>query len=145
MNLKRLRDIIADVAGIVGASGARQSAEDVRALTQALDGPDERAADEAIDELESLISQEERLRREAHIKRLLEAGTDKSSFEAVFAELKNDRRVLKEDADAIAHAYTKGRKKWPSRKAALDAIRKKFVERAYQESKMRIVEKSKVW
>jgi hypothetical protein len=85
------------------------------------------------------------LTREAYVKRLLEAGTDKSSFEAIFVELKNDRRVLKEGADAIAHEYTKGRRKWSNRKAALDAIRKKFVERAYQESKMRIVEKSKVW
>jgi hypothetical protein len=145
MNLKRLRDIIADVADLVGASGTKRSADDVRALAQVLHGPDGRSADESIDELEDLISEEERLARESYVKRLLGAGTDKSSFEPVYAELKNDRCILKEDADAIAHDYTKGRKSWPSRKAALDAIRKKFVERAYQESKMRIVEKSKVW
>ena len=50
----------------------------------------------------------------------------------------------KDDVDAIAHAFTGGRVKWSSRKAAVEAIRKKFAERAYQQSKMRIVEKYKV-
>ncbi|MEO0809044.1 MAG: hypothetical protein AAFW82_00090 [Pseudomonadota bacterium] len=53
--------------------------------------------------------------------------------------------MKKRDIDIIAHAYIGGREKWPSKKAALEAIEQRFVERAYHASRMNILSKTRVW
>ena len=145
MNLKRMRDAIGDAAKLVGAAGSPAAANDLKAIGGILDGPDDLPADVALQELETLLAAAKRLARESYAERLTRAGTDKAAFDDVHAALDKDKCISKEDANSIALAYTLGRHRWPTRKAALEAIRKKFAERLYQESKMRIVERSKVW
>lgn len=99
---------------------------------------------------DQVLGSEKRLLRENHVKHLLEAGTNKSPFDIAHGALDKDKSVDKELADAIAHDYINtardinARKSWKTRKAAIDAIRNKFEERAYQQSKIQIVEKHKL-
>jgi hypothetical protein len=91
-----------------------------------------------------LIAEQKNLACAEYVERLNHAGTDNVVFEPVVAGLAADKSINKDDMDVIAHNYTLGRRKWKNRKAALDAIRDRFNERAYHASKMKIVERYKV-
>jgi hypothetical protein len=65
-----------------------------------------------------------------YVNALNKAGTDRSIFDTVHAELKHDKAVLKEEADAIAHHFTGARKEWPTRSNALTAIKNRFDHKA---------------
>ena len=144
MNVKKLLDSLTGIAGVLNAAGARRAANDVTSVKGLLPNDEQRDAKEALDDLRNLLEQEKRSNVSAYVKRLNEALTDEALFDCVHSDLAADKAIGKDEADDIAHEYTGGRKKWASRKAALEAIRKKFVERAYQESKMKIVQRYKV-
>lgn len=145
MNMLRLREAIRDLAGVVEATSTKRAGDDVRALEDCLSGGDDRKARDAVTEFEDIVRQEKERFRAAYVDRLNDAGTDRALFEPLFAELSSDKRLLTDDANAIAHAYTQGREKWPTKSAALGAIKTLFGERAYQVAKMKIVEKTRVW
>jgi hypothetical protein len=144
MSVKKLLASLSGLGAIVEAAGAKKAAEGLRALKGLFVGESDRPAAEALDELRNVLNAEKPAEREAYVKRLVDAGSDDAKFNTTVDELQKDKRMDKEDVDAIAHAFIGGRTKWPSRKAAVEALRKKFAERAYQASKMRIVEKYKV-
>ncbi len=144
MIVKKLLDSLTGIASLLDAAGSKKVAADVRSSTQLFPSKTGGNADHALAELRELLSQEKATLVSAYVARLGEAGTEDAAFNAVYADLSADKMIGKDEADAIAHAYTGGRKSWPSRKAAVDAIRKKFVERAYQESKMKVVRNYKV-
>ena len=144
MNVKGLLKALGALRGIVAAAGAKKAAEGVRTLEGLFQEGDERPVDQALGELRDILASEKLAARETYLKRLVDAGSDEAAFNAVHLELDKNKGISKEDADAIAHSFTGGRKSWRNRKGALDAIRKKFNERSYQEGKMRIVEKYKV-
>ena len=145
MKTKKLLDTIDDLSSVVEAAGAKKAAAGLRSLKALFSSSkaDQEASD-VLSDLRALMDEGTVVVSDSYLKRLSDAGTDQAAFNAAYGELQNDKRVDKSSANMIAHQYTKGRRAWPSRKAALEAIRKKFVERAYQEGKMRIVEKYKV-
>lgn len=148
MHVKKLLDALEGIAAIVEAAGAKSAAKDIRAVKQLFDQGKDRSAESALNELGQILDSETGLIRANYVNRLLEAGTIKSKFDVVCGALDKDKSVDKKLADTIADGYLnkdrEGRKSWPNRKAAIDAIRRKFEERAYQEGKMRIVEKYKL-
>ncbi len=144
MIVKKLIDAITGLGGILQAAGSNQAAEDVRSLRKVLPEDAQTDARHALADLRELLERAQTDLVDAYSKRLQDAGTDESAFDTVCGDLNKDKAIGKDEANAIAHQYTGGRKKWPSRKAALDAIRKKFTERAYQEGKMKIVQRYKV-
>ena len=144
MNVKQLLASLQGLAGVIEAAGAKKHASDLKSLEQIFDGQEDLEVGVALAELEKLLGDDKQRMRDEYLNRLVAAKTDEASFKAVHIEIERDQRVSKEDADAIAHSYTGGRRKWASRKASIEAIEKKFVERAYQESKMRIVERYKI-
>lgn len=144
MSVKKLLESLDGLGAIVEAAGAKKAADGLRALKGLFGADSNRPAAEALDELRGILDSEKQVDRGAYLKRLIDAGTDDVKFNAAIDELDKDKRMDKEDVDAIAHGFTGGRTKWPSRKAAMEALRKKFAERAYQASKMRIVEKYKI-
>jgi hypothetical protein len=150
MKIKRLLDALEGIAALIGAAGSKNAATDVRAIKGLLERDPERNVDDALNDLRQLLNSEKRLVAANYGKKLLEAATDKSTFDAVHSALEKDKSVDKETADAIAHDYintagdSNARKSWPNRKQAIVAIRKKFEERVYQEGKIRIVEKYKL-
>ncbi len=60
--------------------------------------------------------------------RFVRAGTDREAFERVLAELNADGTLVAGDVIAIAQLYIGGGKRATSKKAALSAISKRFVE-----------------
>ncbi len=146
MQLKKLKDAILGTAEVIEASGSRASANDVRKIVDVLGDQDDQSCDAALEELKLLLDKEKQNLTASYIQKLLDAGTDLSAFSKVHKELSKDKNILKADVDQIMLEYAGGgREKWPSRKAGIDAIKKKFNERAYRESKMKIVEGTKVW
>ncbi len=145
ITLKELRNSLYDVADVAEASGGKNAGRDIRLLNEMLSGDDNASALSAIDELECAISDPTAPLRKSYITLLEAAGTDKNIFDKTFNALKCDRQIKKNDIDHIAHAYIGGREKWPSKKAALEAIERRFIEIAYHESRMKILSKTKVW
>lgn len=145
MTVKAVKETIADAAAVVEAASSGAAADEIRDAGALLGEDAERPAAEAIAELEQLLGQQRRELIVSYAERLRQAGTDEAAFGVVEQALEADALMGRSDVEAIAHAYCQGRSKWPSRKAALKAIRTKFTERAYNESKMRIVERSRVW
>jgi hypothetical protein len=144
MNLRSLRDALSDISALVRESGGKKSADEIAAIATLLEGEDTAPVGNAIENLAAKLENEKETLRQDYVQRLLESELDDQRFAEVYQTLSDDRRVGKEDVDAIANIYTKGRPKWGSRKAALAAIQDKFEERAYQRSKMKIVEGYKV-
>jgi hypothetical protein len=145
MALSVLRHALQSIADVIEAASTKRAAEDVRSIGTVLVGSDDRSATEAIADLERVMGLQGQLRRDSAIAQLNAANTDRAAFDAVIAELDKNKKITKDDVDAIAHTYTHGRTSWKSRKAAIDAIKVSFNDRAYQAAKMKIVEKAKVW
>jgi hypothetical protein len=144
MIVKKLIESLFGIASVLDAAGSKKVATDVRSAVKLVSADPDADAHMALAELRQILSQEKASLAADYVLLLNEAGTDEATFGDVHARLSADKLIGKDEADAVAHRYTGGRKQWPSRKAAVDAIRKKFVERAYQESKMKVVRNYKV-
>jgi hypothetical protein len=94
-----------------------------------------RAASKAIDE--ALV--------EDYASRLDAAATDHAQFDAIYKAVEADKALKSPELIAIARAYAGAARKLTSKKAALDAIRKRFVERVRFEAKNELAAKSRPW
>lgn len=77
--------------------------------------------------------------------RLAAAKTDKTAFEAALAELTSSPQVKAAEVIAIAKAYAGASKRIGSRAAAIEAIRKRFVELVRFEAKNALAARSRPW
>lgn len=75
-----------------------------------------------------------------HIGTLRSAGTDEAEFVKALTALRDDKGISNETLYSIAHQYIGGRTKWPTRKAAIEAIKTRFIERNWQASKMELIQ-----
>lgn len=80
-----------------------------------------------------------------HLSTLRSAGTDEALFVKALEALRDDKDLAVDSLFAIAHQYIGGRTKWPSRKAALEGIKTRFVERGYQAAKMELLKNFNPW
>jgi hypothetical protein len=144
MDLRGLRNALSDISALVLESGGKKSANEIATIATLLEGDDNTPVVNAIENLTARLENEKETLRRDYVQQLLESEHDDQKFADSYQALSADRRAAKEDVDAIAHLYTSGRLKWNSRKAALAAIQDKYEERAYQRSKMKIVEGYKV-
>jgi hypothetical protein len=156
MKVEELRAVLEDVQAIYESSGSGKPAKDFEEFIGLLDGYENQSVDEFLTALTALLKPGSRTGAPGgkipdaqvtaeFVERLAKAGTDDAQFEPLYAELGADRRVRAEEMNAIAHGYIKGREKWPSRAAAYQAIKKKFVERADRESREAIINKVSRW
>jgi len=81
----------------------------------------------------------------AYADRLTAARIDRAAFNAVVADVKGDRSVKSHELIAIAKAYAGASKKIGSKKAALEAIEKRFVELVRFDAKNALASKSRPW
>lgn len=144
MDLRSLRNALSDITALVRESGGKKSANEIAAIATLLEGDDNTPVVNAVQKLTARLENEKEAFRQDYVQQLLDSEHDDQKFADAYQTLSADRRAAKEDVDAIAHVYTSGRLKWNSRKAALAAIQDKYEERAYQRSKMIIVEGYKV-
>jgi hypothetical protein len=154
MNVGELRRALEEAESILAA--AKTPTKDLRAFLEVFADRDHEDIDVFFDELRRRLSiatdaadTHQRVPDTALIERyvrgLNDAGTDKASFATLYAQLKKDRAVQKEEADAIAHQFTGGRRNWPSRGEALAAVQDWFDHKAYQAVKMLQVDKGTAW
>jgi hypothetical protein len=73
------------------------------------------------------------------------AGRDRSAFEALLLELKEDKAVGVNDMIAIALAYRGGGTRPRSKKHALEVIEKRFVEIVRDAKKSSIASRVRPW
>jgi hypothetical protein len=76
--------------------------------------------------------------------RLSASGCDQRNFDAVLCELKSSAAVRKIEAVEIACRYIGSSRKPESKKAAIEVIVKRFVEKARMRSKLVIAEKERL-
>ena len=154
MKVSELRVVLDDLQVIYAAAGAKSQAGDVKSVLDLFDGFDDVDVDAFLAELREEISPSTESVDvtpgradvvESFVRRLLQAGTDRAAFEAVWSELACHSSVTKSEMDSIAHRFTGGRRSWGTRKLAHDAIKVRFVERSYQAGKMKLLEKFTPW
>ena len=149
MNVGAFRHAICELADILAASGAANKSQSLRAVAKLLDGHDEEAIEDYLAKLRRQLCDSKPRRTQSseinalavaqYVRRLKDAGLDRTAFDAVVAELRQDEAVRKAEADAIAHGYTAGRQQWPTKREALAAIETCFGARAFDAAKMRRV------
>jgi hypothetical protein len=155
-DVKFIRQSLEKVAGILEAAGKKTQTKAVQSVIALLDGHDDDPVPTFLEVLQQQLTQKpekkvtptKELRTETieqYVRLLKAAGTDKSAFDSAFARLSKDKAVRKGEADAIAHAYTRGRTKWPKKQDAIDAIKVHFDEQAYDETKMNQVDQANRW
>lgn len=154
MKVAELRTVLEEVRAIYEASGSDKAAGDFSEFIGLLDGYEQQSVEDFLVALSNLLktttgSGEGKIAEAgtaaSFIERLENAETNETEFKQVYAELGADKRVRAEEMNAIAHGYIKGRDKWPSRSAAYQAIKKKFVERADRGSREAIINKVRRW
>lgn len=87
----------------------------------------------------------DRTRIDEMARKLSAARTDRSSFEATYAELATDKRLSVEEIVAIALAYRNGGGKPTSKRSALEAIRKRFLELVRGQAQIAQASKARPW
>ena len=147
MKVKVLRRTICDVAGSLLASGVEPGRQTLQAVIELCEGHDEESVDTLLAGLRhrltrptpTVCSQADSTDHTVvarYVQRLQEVGMQQSAFDGVFDALSKDKAVRKCEADAIAHAYTGGRPKWPTKREALEAIETWYNSRAFDKAKM---------
>ena len=139
MNIQLLKDILGSLDDTLQAANSRNASTEIRKLELLFPEADETSAIAAITEIERQLSNEKVEIRDSYADRLNVAGTSKDRFSRVLADLTADRLMGQEDLGVIATAYIGASKRWKSRCAVLQSIEEKFNERAYLESKMRLL------
>jgi hypothetical protein len=157
MNVGELKRALEEAEGILTAAGAKAAGKGVRDFLEILSGRENEDIDVFFDELRRRLSaaagssradrghahDDDRI--DGYLHSLNGVGTDKAAFAAVFARLRGDRSVTKEDADTIAHGFTGGRNSWPSKAEALAAIKDWFDHKVYDAVKMQQVDQGTPW
>lgn len=154
MNVKELRAVLEDLESILASANAKSQSKDTAAFIKLLDGADEQPVEQFLQELESRLQQDpgpvgpvvDPSLVDRYVKLLRDSGTDHVAFDAVFGQLVKDRAVDKPGIEAIAFAYigyADGRRNWPSRKAALDAIEEWFRRIVFDAAKSVQLEKAR--
>lgn len=151
MNVKELRQVLEEAEAILAASGATAQTKNFKLFLELFKGRDDQPVSQFLAELKLRLcpptSDTVELPKinepvvERYVQRLRDAGIDNNIFDNIFSELLKDKQISKEDADAIAHRYTKGRDRWPTKAAALQELKTRFGERVYQAAKMTRVDK----
>jgi ABC-type oligopeptide transport system ATPase subunit len=152
-DVKLMRESLAKVARVLEAAGKKTQTKAVQSVIELLAGHDAESIPTFLETLQEQLEHEPERRAappkdlraatiEQYVRQLRAAGTDKSTFDTVFARLSKDKAVRKAEADAIAQAYAGGRARWPKKGDAIAAIRVHFDGQAHNDVKMRKVRKA---
>jgi hypothetical protein len=150
-DVRFIRQSLEEIARVLEAASKKTQTKAVQSVIALLDGHDDDSVPIFLQAMQEQLArrptgQTQNLRSDIidqYVQRLRDA--DMVTFDTVFARLSKDKAVRKGEADAIAHAYTRGRTKWPKKQDAIAAIKTHFDERAYDETKMHQVDKASRW
>lgn len=77
------------------------------------------------------------------VKAVKDALGSERKLKTAIDSLRSNKSLKKEHIDHIAHKVTGGRKSWKTKKAALEAIHQHFIDERHNDSKMKVIEKSR--
>jgi hypothetical protein len=156
MNVRELKAILERLQEVFSSAGSRQPARDLKSVVEVLEGSEGKTVEAFVAETKHLLEPGARPESQStsdeaviarYVRKLLDAGSDRDAFEAVLRALEDDEDIDKSRLFAIANGYfnepTGGTHvfKFKSKTAAIEFMRKKFVERAQLESKFKIIER----
>jgi hypothetical protein len=142
MNIQNLKSVILSLSDTLRAAGASAAATDLRKLETAFSECPDSSAISAVVAIETQLNKQIVEKRVHYVVKLKASGTNKAEFEQIAMELSGDRLMELDDVAAIAADYIGASKRWRSKPAVMQSIKEKFSERAYLESKMRLLEKT---
>jgi len=148
MKIRELRTVLDQLRRLYGAGGAKSAEGDLKAAYNALEPHETKSVEEFVAETQEKLAGKGRIQpqppapvgddyAEQYVRQLLDAGTDKAAFYAIFRQIKSDARVKLPDADAIARQYTGYKARYKKKPVAFEDIEKVFIERARFENKMK--------
>lgn len=157
VDVKELRIVLEELQGILSATNVRGASKDVASFLKLFNGHDDETVEQFLRDLESRLHERaeppvalpkkpDEFVVGRYVRMLGDAGTDESAFDAAFAMLSADKAVGKVEAEAIAFeyiGYAGGRRTWPNRKPALQAIEDWFKHIAYEAVKMIQLDKAR--
>jgi hypothetical protein len=157
MQVKRLKKLFERLRDSYSAAGADEPASDMRRVAGLLRGHEDRTVDEFVAETKTLLDGQPSTTEQPtqgadelvakHVRRLLDAGTDQSAFDAALDELENDAEVRKVELFAIANGYRNEPSggthviKFKSLAQARGSIREVFLQRLDTQSKRGVIDK----
>src|SRR5262245_46118830 len=126
MNIRDLRTVLDQLRRLYEAGGAKSAEKDLKAASSALEPHETKSIKEFVSDAEQKLAGKgpsprrppAKVDADQYLRQLLDAGTDKSAFYAVFEEVKNDGRIRLAEADAIARQYTGYKAKYKKKHAA---------------------------
>ena len=140
MKVDELKKILAEIEEIYAEGGAKKAAEDFAELQTVFEGYEDTSVSDFVDQLRSLyapkkkanlrlVEQIDELVVERYLKRLSSLDKSGCDDEELINSLLADSSVKKAEANLIQHRFLGGRERWPSKKSAVDAIRKRLAHR----------------
>ena len=156
MQVSELREVLAEIEDILATAGAKKSAEDFSELQQIFQGSEDEDVDRFLDDLRrlyapskkpklKLVESIDELVVERYLTLLQKCADDDGDIDQIVDELSSDLAVKKPEANSIQHKFIKGREAWPSKKAAIDAIKKSLIHRRREAEKLARIKSTTPW
>ncbi len=156
MQVSELSLILKQMQACYDTAGARTQANDFERMIEILSGHESETVEDFVNNLRPKLQQDPPRKQkpkaqldqatvDRYVALLADAGTNQEEFRKAFGGLKGSKKIGKPEIDAIANAYVGSIDRFKSKKAALEAIEKKFVQRVRFEGKMDIVDKLTPW
>lgn len=151
MELKRLKDVLQNVADLFTTSGAAAQAKELKRVTDLLNDAPDRTSDAFVTETMKALDDAARdgslaeQPASAIVERLRSLDDDKAAFDRIVQVLKA-KTVQKELVTEVAGLYTgAGPTAFKTKPKAVKAIEEKHRERAFMASKSRLNERVTPW
>lgn len=161
MNVGELQTVLKDLEAVYEAGGAKKQASSIAQLSKALLGDAEMPVEQMVAALRAKLAGEAESAPastgtnnnlvENYARSLSEVGTDRPSFDRVFAALQNDKLVKLQEAVDVANRYMNDPisgqyvMRFETKRKAFDFIFSTYIERAQEESKLGIIDRMTRW
>ena len=147
MDMKSLRSVIERAAGLFAASGAKSQAEAADSVAKLLAQSDDATVDSFVANSKDALAAPplHALPPDVIVERLNALKTDRAAFTKLYKGLEA-KALGKDQARKIAALFTGARETaWPSKPAALKAIKQKFDDRVFLANKAKQDENVTPW
>lgn len=156
MKVGQFKEVLSEIESIFAAGGAKKTADDFRELQGIFDGSDGEDLDQFLAELRrlytpskkpvlKLVEKLDELLVHRYVQRLQRSDVFDPSIDKAIEELALDSAVKKAEANAVQHRVLKGRETWPSKKAAVEAIRKALAHRRREADQLKRIQTTTPW
>lgn len=156
MKIAELKSVLEEIEAIYLAGGAKKAAEDFGDISRLFDDTELSDVDDFIAELKQLyvapakpklrlVETVDELLVERYLKKLNSLDQSGDGDQALLEELASDSAVNKAEVNLIQYRFLQGRERWPSKKAALQAISKRLAHRRREAEQLKRIDDMTPW